>query len=219
MEYKFKPVVTWPRKPTTSRQRSQFSASYKSTLTLLERELSHLNARNPVVIQTYMSERDMRHDDLPRSDARTPSNPGVIVTCEVWMPNGKINEMKQPLGTYKPISFPCDQFTDWKDNLRAIALALEALRKVDRYGVTKSGEQYKGWLELPPKPQEMTEDEAAKWIAGHAGVTTIHVLSSQDNLESSYKAAARKLHPDVSGNQEGFVKLGDAIALLRKRYQ
>jgi hypothetical protein len=217
MEYKFKPVVTWPRKPTTARQRSQFSASYKSTLQLLEKELSHLDARNPVVIQTYMTERDIRHDDLPRSDARTPSNPGVIVTCEVFIPSGKVNELKQPLGSYKPISFPCDQFTDWKDNLRAIALALEALRKVDRYGVTKSGEQYKGWLALPPKPEEMSVDEAARYIAGHSGQSTSFILASKDNLEAAYKTAARRLHPDAGGKQDDFVRLQQAVEILRKK--
>lgn len=40
------------------------------------------------------------------------------------------------------LSYPCDTFTTLQDNLRVIALALEALRMVDRYGVTRRGEQY-----------------------------------------------------------------------------
>src|SRR5690606_24676973 len=46
------------------------------------------------------------------------------------------------------LSYPCDTFTSWQDNLRAVALALEALRKLDRYGVTKRGEQYRGFLAI-----------------------------------------------------------------------
>jgi hypothetical protein len=37
----------------------------------------------------------------------------------------------------------------WRDNLRAIALGLEALRAVNRYGITRGiGEQYAGFLQL-----------------------------------------------------------------------
>src|SRR5579863_10251967 len=35
-----------------------------------------------------------------------------------------------------PLSYPCDKYSNWQANLRAIALSLEALRAVDRYGVT-----------------------------------------------------------------------------------
>jgi hypothetical protein len=223
MIYKFKPVVNWPRKPTALRQRSQFSAPYSDTLKLLDREISQLNARNPVIIQTFMSERDIRHDDLPRSDAREPNNPGVIVTFDVWTPNGKVNEQGQKFGSYKPISFPCDRFKSWKDNLRAIALALEALRKVDRYGVTQSGEQYAGWKALPAMGESsatMTVEEAARWVAGHAGQSTIFVMANKENLESAYKDAARKLHPDsASGNHDDFVRLGQALGVLRKHFK
>src|ERR1051326_4226362 len=142
MEFKFKPIVKWPRVPENNRVRSQFSAKYSDTLELLESELRHLRARNPVLIQTYMRESDIRIDGLPRADARMPDNPGVIITFEKWFANGTFHDKGQALGFVKPVSVPCDRFLDWKDNLRAIALSLEALRRVDRYGVTQMGEQY-----------------------------------------------------------------------------
>jgi hypothetical protein len=48
--------------------------------------------------------------------------------------------------------FAVDKFATWQDNLRAIALGLEALRKVDRYGITKNSEQYTGWKQLEAGP-------------------------------------------------------------------
>ena len=55
-----------------------------------------------------------------------------------------------------PLRYQCDRFTTtragtkaWHANVRAIALGLEALRKVDRYGIAGSGEQYRGWTALP----------------------------------------------------------------------
>jgi len=37
----------------------------------------------------------------------------------------------------------CDE--DWRHNVRSIALGLEALRAVDRYGISRRGEQYAGF--------------------------------------------------------------------------
>lgn len=76
-------------------------------------------------------------DGMPRADAK-PEHPGIIVNIE---PRNK-----------PPMSFPCDTFTHWHDNLRAIALTLEALRKVDRYGVTQTGQQYRGWQAIEAAP-------------------------------------------------------------------
>lgn len=206
MDYSFKPIVTWIGKPTNSllRQRSRFDSTYSQTLELLDRELRHLSARQ-IVIQTYHAASDIRLDGLPRASARVPESPGVILSF-----NSK----------HGPLSYPCDTFTKWEHNLRAIALALEALRTVDRYGVTKTGEQYRGWRALPPAlDNTMTEDQAAQWIAGHAGATTITVLRSKEDLETAYKAAARRLHPDAGGKHSDFIRLQQAVELLRKRYQ
>jgi hypothetical protein len=206
MDYTFKPIVEWVGKATPyhQRQRSRFDSTYKQTLVLLERELRHLNAKQ-IVIQTYHLSTDIRLDGLPKSSARMPQNPGVILSF-----NSK----------HGALSYPCDTFTRWEDNLRAIALALEALRTVDRYGVTKTGEQYKGWTALPPAPTtngNLTESDAGQWIAQHAGATLDYVLANKDNLESAYYLAARKLHPDVGGNHGDFIKLQQAISLLRNK--
>jgi hypothetical protein len=221
MIYTFKPIVQWQGKPTSERRNSLFRASYNDTIKLLDRELAHLNAREPIVIQTYMSTRDIRIDGLPRADVRQPDNPGVIVTCEIFFWNGTRNAQGQRLGTYRPISFPCDKFFDWKDNLRAIALSLEALRKVDRFGVTKTGEQYKGWTALPPMPSnnELTEDDAVSFISAHSGELVGYVMSNRNNLESAYRKAARNLHPDAGGSTEDFIRLNQSYELLMKRYK
>lgn len=52
------------------------------------------------------------------------------------------------------LSYPCDSCDNWQHNVRSIALALQALRAVDRYGVTRRAEQYRGWGKLPA-PGEM----------------------------------------------------------------
>jgi len=216
IDARFVPITDWPGKKTTSRQRSPFSAKYASTLDLLEAELKHLSAKD-ITIQAYFDRRDIRNDGWPRSSAR-PSQPGVIVSFE------------QRKGTYqggkwvesiREFSFPCDRFLGWEDNLRAIALALEALRKVDRYGVTQSGEQYKGWARLPaPGPAgEMSREEAALFIAGYAVIPKDYLLhGSASFINEAYRKAAAKLHPDSqSGSNELFLRLQKAKQILESR--
>lgn len=150
-DYSFRPIVQWPGKLSVGRRSAPFRSTYNQTLTLLERELRELNGRN-VVFQIALPAHQFRKDGLPYADAK-PSHPGIILTF-----NGK----------HGPIQMPCDAFGEWTDNLRAIALALEALRKVDRYGVTKLGQQYTGWKQLPPPlvtTAPMTVEQAAAWLA------------------------------------------------------
>lgn len=202
---RFRPIQQWPGDNTKSRRTAQFSASWSATLSLLDRELSQLGSKN-VVIQVALSERDIRLDGYPRANAR-PDHPGVIVSLD---------------SAYGPLSYPCDTFTNWQDNLRAVALALESLRAVDRYGVTKRGEQYTGWKQLPggqPMPAAMTREEAADFFTSNAdpfgsipGMK--QTLLSGRMIEATYKSIARKLHPDTGGSTKGFQRLQEAKRVL-----
>lgn len=119
--------------PRGGYRRAPFSSSYTTTLNGLERELEHLKAKD-IVIQIDMRWEDIRNDGWPRSTAMVKS-PGVVVTFE---------------SKHGPLSYRCGTYSNWEMNLRAIALTLERLRAVDRYGAVKGGEQYKGWARLPP---------------------------------------------------------------------
>lgn len=134
-----RPIANWPNNYTLDRRSSPFSSSLTTTLDTLERELRHLGTgrRNAEsVLQIAMREQDFRIDGLPRANA-TPQHPGVILNVE---------------SRHGTLSYPCDTFTRWQDNLRAITLGLEALRRVERYGITQTGQQYRGWQALESKP-------------------------------------------------------------------
>lgn len=218
MQFRFKPIVNWPAKPTNFRKAAQFKSQYSDTLKLLDRELDQIRAQEPIVIQTYMNERDVRNDGLPRSDARVPSNPGVIVSFKRRVRYDP--QLRKDI--YEDLSFPCDTFEKWQDNLRAIALALEALRKVDRYGVTKNGEQYKGWKALPPQTSNGFDDkyQAAKFIFHHSQmkIEVNRIIGFKEDFETAYKQAVRKLHPDAGGNHSDFVMLQQAAEILKKHF-
>jgi hypothetical protein len=180
-----RPIVVWPRAETRNRVRSTFSASWSATLDLLDRELYHLGRgchHAPAVLQIAMREEDFRLDGMPRASA-VPTHPGVILNVE---------------STKGPLSFPCDKFDRWRDNLRAIALGLEALRRVDRYGITPGNEQYRGWraIEAAPTDPAMTAEQLINVLAAHAELITPVADSSPENLARIYRTARANTHPD-----------------------
>jgi hypothetical protein len=163
---------------------------WNETLLLLDRELSALGA-SEVVFQIDLTERDIRMDGLPRADAR-PADPAVIISFD---------------SRFGPLRYLCDRFRDWHDNVRAIALGLEALRKVERYGITRRGEQYTGWKALPPRSQ--SHEEAERFLRRHAGDEPASLP-----LDKAYRLAARHLHPDAGGSREEWDELQRAKQVL-----
>jgi hypothetical protein len=204
----FESIQMWPGVLTKNRKRSRFDTSWTATVDLLDRELNALGARK-VVCEMAISYTDLRNDGKIRASAR-PEHPGVILSFET---------------KHGPLRYPCDTFDDWQDNIRAIALGLEALRKLDRYGITSRGEQYTGWKALPSgiemPAHQMTLEEAmgflVSWgeVGGNGGVDPS--LFKNDLYPSMlYRQAAKRLHPDApGGDAEKFKQLTEAWGLVK----
>ena len=136
MDFRFVALEQWPGERTRFAGASSFRADHSQTLRLLDRELSYLRARN-VVIQADCDRSQIRMDGMLYAGAKLRTA-GIVLSFD---------------SKHGPLSYPCDKYSNWQANLRAIALSLEALRAVDRYGVTRRAEQYKGWAKLPPPPE------------------------------------------------------------------
>jgi hypothetical protein len=200
------PIRDWPGglQDPGNRRQAPFRATLTDTLQILDREIYQLvdtraqqeSAELLIAIQPG----GFRLDGRPRADAR-PEHPGVIFSID---------------SRHGHLSYPCDTFTAWQDNLRAIALALEALRKVDRYGVTKRGEQYRGFLELEATamPAGFPSPAAARAflekLIGDAGWTT-----EPGNVKTLIWQAKRLTHPDAGGDAETFQRVTLAERLLK----
>lgn len=195
MNFTYEPLVMWPGKLTKKRRRAPFRASYGKTLDLLERELAHLGARD-VILQVAMRREDIRIDGRPRSGAKA-THPGVVMTFE---------------SKHGPLSYPCDRFDNHEDNIRAIALSLEHLRAVDRYGVTMRGEQYKGWAALEDK--RMKPNEAAELLAAVSDCIPREIMQSREVCVNSYRQACMKTHPDRGGRVDDFQGVQEAYRVL-----
>jgi hypothetical protein len=196
VNYRFRPTSTWPGEmtPRPHRRSTPFGASYPDTLDLLERELDKLQARD-VVIELALGEQDIRLDGLPRSQAQ-PEHPGVVVSFD---------------SKHGPLRYATDVFRHWHANLRAIALGLEALRKVERYGITKRGEQYVGWKQLEAPSQ--TPEAARELLIETVRAAGLHADGLGDDRLA--RLARRHAHPDAEGgSNERFLAVQSAAERL-----
>ena len=205
-------LLKWPGEQRTVRANSPFRVGAFKTERFLKDELHKISARN-IVLKTFHPERAHRRDGGIRVDAKAPWHPGVILEFE------KPELTSDGDTRYLKVSLPCDTYRLWEDNLRAIAMVLEGLRMIDRHEVSQ-GAQYQGYLALPPKPGEMTLEDAAAFLATQGGVDGADgaLLKHRMFAETAYKTAAKKLHPDKGGSDQEFAKLEKAMSLIREHF-
>lgn len=179
---------------------SRFDTPWRSTVNLLARELSHLGAER-IVLELDITEGDLRLDGMPRASARLGSA-AVRVSFD---------------SRHGPLRYETGEYRHWQDNVRAVALALEALRLVDRYGVSKRGEQYRGWRQLVantgnPEDAVVTEAHAREVLARTLDVP----LQAISGTEAEVRRALRVSHPDRGGDEKRFrmvVKAREVLGL------
>jgi hypothetical protein len=209
LRYTVRPISDHTWQNTSGHTTSQFTSTWTDTLDLLERELGALRAKE-LVLEVDVRERDIRNDGLLRSDAKA-SSPAVVVAFE-----SKHGAMLYRCDRYTSVPYR-NRMAPWQHNVRAIALTLQALRAVDRYGATETGQQYTGFKALPAGGialgAGMTAADAAEFIEEHSGVS-VRLPVSEPVLALAYRKAVRALHPDIGGDVELFQRLQKAKELL-----
>lgn len=171
---------------------SRFTVTWSQCLDLLGRELEVLGATD-IVIEVDVAERGIGIDGQLRGDAKA-SSPAVRLAFE---------------SNVGPLTYATDAFMrpsyrrggmrdDWQHNLYAITKSLEALRLVDRYGVTRRGEQYAGFKALPAgramPASHMTSDEAERIIRQTAYSDENSQIGQP--IGTVYRRARAAAHPD-----------------------
>jgi hypothetical protein len=212
IDLRFRPLKVWPDKQRPLRNlRDAFKTGWPATLDKLEHELRKQRAGN-IEIQAGFGAGDIRNDGWPMG-GRKPSHPGVILSFTTAQ--GKLE-------------FPCGNYARYEANIHAIALTLQNLRAIDRYGVSH-GQQFAGFaqLEAPASARAMTVEEAAGIVVGIARpqnplADSLITMVGHDRtvFNALYRDAAAKVHPDKdTGDRELWDRLEKAKAVLDKHHE
>lgn len=208
LQYRVEPLpdaATIPGKGVAS----NFSATWSDTLAVLEREVHALRGRD-VVVQLDVLAGQLTKDGTLRARSRAASR---AVRISFQAPDG-------------PMSFETAAFTrnpgasmteSWQHNVRAIALGLEALRKVDRYGIGQ-GAQYAGYKALGASAGAvamggMTREQALDVIDQWSNLAAVWNL--EDDGPRAYRLARRNAHPDsAAGSRQAWDQVEQAGRVL-----
>lgn len=161
--------IGWPRNDV--HELAQFKVDYNTAVRHLSYELERLGAES-----AYLStDRPLRIDGTPRAD-RSPDSPAVAV---YFVRNGK------------QLCIPCDKFQTARDNIRAVGLTLESIRRMERYGTSQTVEAtLSGFAALPA--------EASPNAGPRPWHEVLQVSPDADPsvIRAAYRNLAAKYHPD-----------------------
>lgn len=176
----------WPvgYKRTKYRKDSAFKQSPDKVQILLRSELNRLGAANVVVSSNV----PVRKDGYLYSDMSTTKidDPGVAVYFKYKGQN---------------VSMCCDTYERPWENVYALAKGIEAIRGMERWGVSEFIERaFTGFKALPEQTSQPS------WW----GVLGISEKSGKDDIVQAYRNLVKIHHPDAGGNAEHFNKINDA---------
>ena len=174
---------TVPGQPTTVRKIRALTVS--DAIQRLTGELDRLGAKSEVLSSNV----SLRLDGLPRSGQTEPDDPGAAVYFRLLV---------------KPRCLACDRWDRVADNIAAIAQHIDALRRIDRYGVGTMEQAFAGYAALPPSAEEW-------WTV--LGIKSDATLTQ---MEDAFKRLAKMQHPDVGGSHDQMTRLTAAREAARR---
>jgi hypothetical protein len=175
--------LQWPDgyKRTLSPRSSKFDTTFAVARDTILKEVKLLGAKNPVISTNI----PLRQDGLPYASYSRLMDKGVAVYF-----------------TYndKQMVLACDRWDKVEDNMQAIRKAIEALRGLDRWGVSDMlNRAFTGFTALPASTKK-------KWF----DVMGIPPSAGKEWITSAYRKLSMERHPDKGGSTALFQELNEA---------
>jgi hypothetical protein len=145
----------------------------------LEKELERLGGENAVLSTNV----ELRRDGLPRAGRAEPTECGAAVYFRFK-------------GDARVLA--CDRWNRVADNIAALAAHIDALRRIDRYGVGSLEQAFVGYTALPPTAIDW-------WL-----VLDLPRSATLDAVERQHRALAAEHHPDRGGDPHVMAKINAA---------
>jgi hypothetical protein len=123
--------------------------------------------------------------------------------------------MPNDTGTLVPHAMPCDRWRTVADNLHAVALSLEAMRGLDRWGAVTVSQAFAGFAALPPGSSETPARDWREVLGAPPwGGAWPADLGDEDTLglaRNRYRRAMAAVHPDRGGTTEQAAEINIAL--------
>lgn len=168
----------WPRE--ANRLVARFKTTLPAALANLQNQLKLMNCEAVVLSSNYTL------------GAANPKDPGVVAYF-TWV------ETRNPRKEIQ-MAIPCDRWAHIEDNVHAIALTVEAMRGMERWGAKHMiRAMFTGFKALPAGNGE-------SWQT----VLGVRYGCNLDEVKIAYRELAKRHHPDNGGNAEAFRRVQEA---------
>jgi hypothetical protein len=177
--------VGWQRtkRPTSAR----FSCSFAAARDGIIHEIKLMGGRSPIISTNI----PLKRDGLPYAGFKQPEDKGVAVYF---------------MYKDKQVVLACDRWDKIEHNLQAIRKTIEAMRGVERWGVSEMLERaFSGFIALPETATEITQSTCYDILEVNKDATLGEIIAA-------YRHLAKKYHPDnqSTGDEEKFKRLKSA---------
>jgi DnaJ domain len=172
----------WPKTEPNRRETSRFKQTLGAALSNLKKECERLGGKGLVLSSNYTLGNER------------PSEPGVVAYF--------VLEQKQ-------IAIPCDRWRHVEDNVHAIALTIEAMRGMERWGAKHMiTAMFTGFRALPEKGSGIDPRQVL-------GISPDAVLS-EVLITGAFRSKSKIYHPDLpnTGDAEKWRQLREAHDML-----
>lgn len=176
--------LCWPAgQPRTNYPlRARFKISFAGARDSVISQVRKLGG-SQIIISTNIP---LKKDGFPYASYKTPTDQGVAVYF--------IYDREQMV-------FACDKWKDLSDNMQAIAKSIEAIRGLDRWGVSEMLKRaFTGFKSLPVTTIKRDWNE----------VLGVEPRASWGEIVEAWKKKIKEAHPDVGGSHEAFIEVQDA---------
>jgi hypothetical protein len=167
--------------------------TFNEARTALSDELDRLKAVAPVLSTNF----PLRLDGMPKSSAATPADQGVAI---YFLLDGR------------PMQMACDQHIRAEENMRAIALSIEAMRAIRRHGGAQMMDRaFQGFQALPAPASVPVVDNWREVLGVAPGCST-------EAVHAAFRAKVKLYHPDTGDypDPEWFNAVVGAMEEFRK---
>ena len=189
----------WPRTPY--RRSTNYKVSIDKAVDELHRSLAQLGAlKGSIILSSNVPPRNAL--GTPRNDGHQVADPGVAV---YWTTKAHGQRV-----------IACDRWASVRENVRAIGMAVEGLRAIERAGATQILERaFSAFGALPAS--EAAPIKRAWWTVLGFPEALIGSLSAAVT-DARWRELAAKAHPDRGGSDAAMVELNNARDQARAHY-
>lgn len=161
----------WPKTEPHNRESAKFKTALPAALANLKRQIELMGGAGVLLSSNYTL------------GSSNPKEPGVVAYF-TW---AKVE-----------MAIPCDRWLKLEDNVHAIALTVEAMRGMERWGAKHMiRAMFTGFKQLPLNPN------GESWWK----VLNVPVNAPRDQVRDAYQRLVKESHPDAGGDQERFIKI------------